>query len=347
MTEFDTFESLRAKIGVGDGMNVIGKATALLAAMVIATAGSTPQHAHAEDYITIGTGSVSGLYYPLGTAICRQLNKDRPRHGIRCTAEVSNGSVANLQALRDGRVDFAIVQSDWQALAYEGTPSLWRGLPFSDMRAVFSMHEEIFTVVARADAGISTFSDLRGMRVNIGNPGSGQRATMLALMNSLGWTFDSFSEVYELSAAQQSAGLCAGEFDAMVFAVGHPSASVEEATTACDSVLIPLDEPEIRAVIAGNKFFNFTQIPANLYRGNPLPVKSFGFAATLVTTRQKRLKVVHELVRSVFSELDMLRRAHPAFYQLKAPAMVGEYQAAPHHRAARAYYRAEELLPRN
>ena len=133
----------------------------------------------------------------------------------------------------------------------------------------------------------------------------------------------------------------------MVFAVGHPAASVEEATTACDSVLVPLDEPEIRAMIAENKYFEFTQIPANLYRGNPMPVNSFGFAATLVTTRQQRLKVVQELVRAVFSDLDTLRRAHPAFSRLEATAMVENGQTAPIHRAARAYYRSTGLLDRD
>ncbi|WP_114963626.1 TAXI family TRAP transporter solute-binding subunit [Tritonibacter mobilis] len=300
-------------------MSVINRAMGLLAAIAFAY-GASADRARAEDFITIGTGSVSGLYYPLGNAICRLLNKDRPRHGIRCTADTSEGSLSNLQDLRDGRVDFALVQSDWQAKAYEGTSQLSRGIPFSD---------------------------LRGMRVNIGNPGSGQRATMLALMASLGWTMESFSEVHELSAAEQSAALCSGTFDAMVFAVGHPAASVEEATTACDSVLVPLDEPEIRAMIAENKYFEFTQIPANLYRGNPMPVNSFGFAATLVTTRQQRLKVVQELVRAVFSDLDTLRRAHPAFSRLEATAMVENGQTAPIHRAARAYYRSTGLLDRD
>lgn len=327
-------------------MSVINRAMGLLAAIAFAY-GAAADRARAEDFITIGTGSVSGLYYPLGNAICRLLNKDRPRHGIRCTADTSEGSLSNLQDLRDGRVDFALVQSDWQAKAYEGTSQLSRGIPFSDLRAVFSLHEEVFTVVARADSGIASFSDLRGMRVNIGNPGSGQRATMLALMASLGWTMESFSEVHELSAAEQSAALCSGTFDAMVFAVGHPAASVEEATTACDSVLVPLDEPEIRAMIAENRYFEFTQIPANLYRGNPMPVNSFGFAATLVTTRQQRLKVVQELVRAVFSDLDTLRRAHPAFSRLEATAMVENGQTAPIHRAARAYYRSTGLLDRD
>ncbi|MCG7626562.1 TAXI family TRAP transporter solute-binding subunit [Epibacterium sp. MM17-32] len=316
-------------------------ATWLTAVIVVAAP------ARAEDFITIGTGSVSGLYYPMGTAICRLLNKDRRRHGIRCTAEVTNGSVANLQALRRGELDFAIVQSDWQAQAVAGTPLLANGVPFSDLRALFSLHGEVFTVVARVDADIHSFSDLRGKRVNIGNPGSGQRATMEGLMAVLGWSRDSFAEVHELPAETQSEALCADEIDAMVFTVGHPSASVEAATTACDSLLVPVNDPQIRAIVSSSPFYDFAQIPAHLYRGNPEVVHSFGFAATLVTTRQQKLKVVHEMVRSVFSNLDTLRRAHPAFGALNAASMVEDYQTAPLHRAARAYYRFDGLLERS
>ncbi|TNJ46845.1 TAXI family TRAP transporter solute-binding subunit [Phaeobacter sp. B1627] len=322
------------------------RALSLCVAASVTFGGLTSSPAQAEDFITIGTGSVSGLYFPLGTAMCRLVNKDRRRHGIRCTADETSGSLDNLQALRDGRLDFAIVQSDWQARAYEGTPQLSNGVPFTDLRALVSLHSEVFTVVARADADIASFSDLRGKRVNIGNPGSGQRATMEVLMAALRWGTDSFSEVHELPAEAQSAALCAGAFDAMVFAVGHPSASVEEATTACDSVLVPLDDLQIRATVVDSDVYEFAEIPGNLYRGNPDPVKSFGFAATLVTTRQQSLRVVNSLVRSIISNLDSLKRAHPAFASLDAAEMVGSYQTAPLHRAARAYFRSEGLLER-
>ncbi|NIZ15549.1 TAXI family TRAP transporter solute-binding subunit [Phaeobacter sp. HF9A] len=300
--------------------------------------------ARAEDYITIATGSTSGLYYPMGTTMCRLINKGRYRHGVRCRAEPSQGSLANLQALRGGRVDFAILQSDWQAQATDGVAGLADGTPFSDLRSVLSLHAEVFTVVARKDSGIETFSDLRGHRVNIGNPGSGQRATMEVLMQDLGWSRDSFSEVHDLPAEAQSAALCAGEIDAMVFVVGPPPASIEEATTACDSILVSVNEPRIRAFISADRHFDFAQIPARLYRGNPDPVRSFGVAATLVTTRQAKPKVVEAVVKAVFTNLNELRQAHPAFRALTPEVMAQDYQTAPQHRAARAYYRSESLF---
>ncbi len=297
-----------------------------------------------EDFIVIGTGSEAGLYYPMGNALCRLLNKDRGRHGIRCSAEPSGGSIDNLQALREGKVDFALVQSDWQARAVEGRVDLGDGTPFSDLQAVFSLYPEVFTVVARADAYIVSFGDLRGKRVNIGNPGSGQRATMEVVMTALGWTRDSFSAVYELPSSTQAEALCEGQFDVMIFAVGHPASSVQEATTACDSRIIPVDEPEIAALISSGQIYSYAEVPAGLYRGNDAAVPSFGFTATLVTTRQQRLKVVQELVKAVMTQLDVLQQAHPAFAGLDASRMANEGQTAPLHRAARAYYGFAGLL---
>ncbi len=325
-------------------MRGVRKALSHSLAVAIACTTLMSSRVLAEDFITIGTGSVSGLYYPMGTAICRQINKDRGRHGIRCTAKSSAGSLANLQDLREGRLDFAIVQSDWQSQAFAGTPQLSRGLPFSDLRSLLSLHSEVFTVIARADADIASFADLRGKRVNIGNLGSGQRATMETLMEALNWGRDSFAEVHELPAEDQSAALCAGQFDAMVYVVGHPSASVEDATTACDSVLVPVSDPKIRATVSSSAFFDFAEIPGNLYRGNPAAVSTFGFAATLVTTRQQNPRVVNALVRTLLNDLDGLRRAHPAFATLEQRRMVEEFQTAPPHRAARAYFLFQGLL---
>ncbi|WP_420002880.1 TAXI family TRAP transporter solute-binding subunit [Arenibacterium sp. LLYu02] len=297
-----------------------------------------------EDFIVIGTGSEAGLYYPMGNAICRLLNKDRGRHGIRCSAEPSGGSIDNLAALREGRIDFALVQSDWQARAFEGRADFVDGTAFEDLRAVFSLYPEVFTVVARADSDIVSFGDLRGKRVNIGNPGSGQRATMEVVMTTLGWTKDSFSAVSELPSSTQAAALCAGEFDAMVFAVGHPASSVQEATTACDSRIIPVDEPEIAALISSGQIYSYAEVPGGLYRGNDAAVPSFGFTATLVTTRQQSLKVVQEMVQAVFTQIYVLQQAHPAFASLDPVRMVNEGLTAPLHRATRAFYRFEGLL---
>jgi len=189
------------------------------------TAFGAATSAVASDYtfVTIGTGGVTGVYYPTGGAIARLVNKGKKEHGLRATVESTGGSVYNLNAIAAGELDMGVAQSDWQYHAYHGTSKFADQGPNKDLRAVFSVHPEPFTVVARADSGIKNFKDLKGKRVNIGNPGSGQRGTMEVLMGALGWTKDDFKLASELKSAEQSKALCDNKIDAMVFTVGHPS----------------------------------------------------------------------------------------------------------------------------
>ena len=177
----------------------------------------------ADQYVTIGTGGVTGVYYPTGGSICRLVNKDRASHGVRCTVESTGGSVYNINTIRAGELDLGVAQSDWQYHAYNGTSKFADAGAFTDLRAVFSVHPEPFTVVARADSGIRDLMDLKGKRVNIGNPGSGQRGTMEVLMEALGWDKSTFALASELKSSEQSKALCDNKIDAMVFTVGHPS----------------------------------------------------------------------------------------------------------------------------
>ena len=203
---------------------------ALAAAVLSSMTVSAPVIA-ADTFVTIGTGGVTGVYYPTGGSICRLVNKDRASHGVRCTVESTGGSVYNINTIRAGELDLGVAQSDWQYHAYNGTSKFADAGAFTGLRAVFSVHPEPFTVVARADSGIRNLEDLKGKRVNIGNPGSGQRGTMEVLMDALGWDKSTFALASELKSSEQSKALCDNKIDAMVFTVGHPSGSIKEATT--------------------------------------------------------------------------------------------------------------------
>jgi len=243
--------------------------------------------AQENRFITIGTGGVTGVYYPTGGAICRLVNKDRKEHGIRCSVESTGGSSYNINTIRSGELDLGVAQSDIQYYALHGEKAFKEVGPFEDLRAVFSIHPEPFTVVARADAGIKTFDDLKGKRVNIGNPGSGQRDTMDIVMNAKGWTLDDFALASELKPAEQSQALCDNKIDAMIYTVGHPSGSIQEATTACDSVLVEVAGPEIEKLVADNPYYRVATIPGGMYRGNPDDVQTFGVGATFVLDRNR------------------------------------------------------------
>lgn len=297
--------------------------------------------AFAEEFITIGTGGVTGVYYPTGGAICRLVNKDRKVHGIRCSVESTGGSVYNINTIREGELEFGVAQSDWQYHAYHGTSQFADAGPFENLRAVFSIHPEPFTVVARADAGITNFDDLKGKRVNVGNPGSGQRGTMEVLMDALGWTMDDFALATELKAAEQSAALCDNQIDAMVYTVGHPSGSIQEATTACDSVLVNVVGPAVDGLIADNPFYRVATIPGGMYRGNDEDVTTFGVGATLVTSSDVSDEAVYQLVKAVFDNFDDFKSLHPAFAELKPEEMIHDGLSAPLHDGALRYYKEQ------
>nr|WP_321443030.1 TAXI family TRAP transporter solute-binding subunit [uncultured Cohaesibacter sp.] len=295
--------------------------------------------AFAEEFITIGTGGVTGVYYPTGGAICRLVNKGRKEHGVRCSVESTGGSVYNINTIREGELEFGVAQSDWQYHAYNGTSKFEDKGPFKELRAVFSVHPEPFTVVARADSGIKSFQDLKGKRVNIGNPGSGQRGTMEVLMDALGWTTDDFALATELKAAEQSAALCDNQIDAMVYTVGHPSGSIQEATTACDSVLVTVDGAAVDKLIADNSYYRTATIPGGMYRGNDKDTKTFGVGATFVTSSKVSEDTVYTLVKSVFENFDAFKKLHPAFANLKPEEMAKDGLSAPLHPGAAKYYK--------
>lgn len=312
----------------------------LTAVAAVATAMMAPA-AYAEEFVTIGTGGVTGVYYPTGGAICRLVNKGRRDHGIRCSVESTGGSVYNINTIREGELEFGVAQSDWQYHAFHGSSRFEEAGPFEGLRAVFSVHPEPFTVVARADAGIQTVMDLKGKRVNIGNPGSGQRGTMEVLMEALGWTTGDFALATELKAAEQSAALCDNQIDAMVYTVGHPSGSIQEATTACDSVLVEVSGDVVDQLIADNSFYRTATIPGGMYRGNDSDTLTFGVGATFVTSADVSEDVVYTLVSSVFENFGDFTGLHPAFANLKPEEMATAGLSAPLHAGAARYYREQ------
>jgi TRAP transporter TAXI family solute receptor len=300
--------------------------------------------AFAEEFITIGTGGVTGVYYPTGGAICRLVNKGRKDHGIRCSVESTGGSVYNINTIREGELEFGVAQSDWQHHAYHGTSQFEEAGAFEGLRAVFSVHPEPFTVVARADADITTFDDLKGKRVNIGNPGSGQRGTMEVLLAAKGLTTDDFALATELKAAEQSAALCDNQIDAMVYTVGHPSGSIQEATTACDSVLVTVDGAEVEGLISENPFYRTATIPGGMYRGNDEDTMTFGVGATFVTSTDVSEEAVYTVVKSVMENIEDFRKLHPAFANLDPKEMATAGLSAPLHAGAAKYYKEAGLI---
>lgn len=309
-----------------------------------------PAEDTARTFITIGTGGVTGVYYSTGANICRLVNKNTAEHGVRCSVEATGGSIYNLNTIAAGELDMGVAQSDWQYHAYHGTSKFapsedgGSGGANKDLRAVFSVHAEPFTVVARADAGIAAFADLKGKRVNIGNPGSGQRGTMEELMAALGWTNADFKVATELKSAEQSKALCDNKIDAMVITVGHPSGTIKEASTSCDVVLVDVTGAAVDKLVADNAYYRYATIPGGTYRGADADVSTFGVGATFVSSTNTPAETVRAVVAAVFDNFEDFKKLHPAYGALTKEQMVRDGLSAPLHDGAASYYRDAGLL---
>jgi len=317
---------------------VLVAATAL-AGVALFTQAATA--ASEQTFVTIGTGGVTGVYYPTGGAICRLVNKARKRHHIRCSVESTGGSVYNINTIRAGELDMGVAQSDWQYHAYNGSgkKSFIEAGPFKELRAVFSVHAEPVTIIARRDANIKNVQDLVGKRVNIGNPGSGTEATWNVMWKALGHTNGDLKLAAQLKSAETPGALCDNKIDALFWLVGHPNGLSKEATTTCDANLVNVSGPAIDKLVADNSFYRKAVIPGGMYRGNPNDTQTFGVGATFVSSTRTPERVIYEVVKAVFENFSTFKKLHPAFRNLKESEMIRDSLSAPLHAGALKYYK--------
>lgn len=292
-----------------------------------------------QTFITIGTGGVTGVYYPTGGAICRLVNKTRKEHGIRCSVESTGGSVYNTRTIRAGELDFGVVQSDVQSAAITGERAFGDDGAYPELRAVFSVHPEPMHVMVRADAGINSVADMKGKKVNIANPGSGTRVLAGVLMEAAGVTPEDFALAAELKSSEQSAALCDGKIDATIWAAGLPNGSSMEATSTCDVKILDLTSSGTDKVLASNSAYAAATIPGGMYPGNDADIASWGPKATFVADAKTSDEVVYTLVKSVFENFEDFKKLHPAFGRLTEAEMIKDGLSAPLHNGAVKYYK--------
>jgi TRAP transporter TAXI family solute receptor len=292
----------------------------------------------ATDFVFIGSGSVTGNYYPVAGAICYMLNKKRKENNLRCSVESTAGSTYNVQAILDNDLSMGMVQSDVQFYAEGGTQQFKAKGPSTNLRSLFSLYVEPLTLVVRADSGIKTLDDLQGKRVNIGNDGSGQRSIMDRLIKAKGWSYKSFSKVTELKAGAHNDALCNNEIDAFVYAIGHPSEAIKEVTELCDSRLVSLDGEVTEKLIKETSYFAKTTIPGGMYKNNPQDVTTFGVAATLTSSTALSDKIAYTIVKTIFEDIDTLKKLNPVLSNLNPRQMVVDSLSADLHDGATKYY---------
>lgn len=311
---------------------------------LIAGIAATSFAVQAEDqFVTIGTGGQTGVYYVVGQSICQLVNRDTAKTNIKCNAPSTGASVANLNSIAAHQMEMGIAQSDWQYHAYNGSSS-FEGKKNDKLRAVFSIHPEPFTLMARDDANIQSFDDLKGKRVNVGDPGSGTRATMNVILAAKGWTDKEFKVASELKPAEMASVMCDNNLDAITYNVGHPNGALKEAAASCNTHLVPITGPEIDKLVADNPYYAKATIPSGLYKGTDNPVETFGVYATLVTSADVDADRVYAVVKAVFDNFDRFKRLHPAFENLKEDEMIKNALSAPLHEGAIRYYKERGWL---
>lgn len=310
-----------------------------MAMAIAAVVASAPSVAAEQQFISIGTGGVTGVYYPTGGAICRLVNKNRKEHGIRCSAESTGGSVYNINTVRAGELEFGVAQSDWQYHAYNGTSKFEDQGKFEDLRAVFSVHPEPFTLIARAGSGIAGFEDLKGKKVNVGNPGSGQRATMEVVMEAMGMEMSDFALASELKGSEMAQAICDGKIDAMIYTIGHPAAAINEAASTCEVELVSVAGDAIDGLVDDNPYYRVASIPGGMYKGSPNETTTFGVGATFISSAAVPEEVVYTVVKAVFDNFDDFKKLHPAFDNLVEEQMIADGLSAPLHDGAVKYYK--------
>jgi len=310
-------------------------ASALAVAVAVGTA-DLLESAQARKFLVIGGGSESGVYYQVAVNVCKLVNEKLGGQGYDCKGQPALGSVVNIKAMSQGYLDFAVVQSDHNGQAYNGEKN-WKGKPYKGLRSVFSIYPETVMLVTRADTGITSVTDLRGKRVNIGNPGSGYRENAEDTLRIYGIDRKDISE-RELEPREAAQALSRGKVDAFFYTVGNPWDGGVQLAKDTKIRMIPIDAPGIKKFVADNPYYVVAAIPGGIYTGVDKDVPTFAVKATLVTSDREPDEVVYNVVKTIFENLDRFRTMHPAFRSLQPQEML-KGLSAPLHPGARRYYK--------
>ncbi len=306
--------------------------------------GSMPAEVQAKTtFVTIGTGGITGVYYPTGGAIAKIVNKKRKEYGIRCTVESTGGSVFNVNAIMEGDLEFGVVQSDRQYQAVNGMKDWKDKGPQKDLRAVFSIHPESVTLVAAVDAGINDIMDLKGKKVNIGNFGSGQRGNAIDALEAVGIDIEKDIKAEAIKAAESAGLLQDGRIDAFFYTVGHPNGSVKEATAGKREVRFATIKG-VEKLLDKYPYYAKSFIPVKNYPGakNSEDVQTFGVKATFCTSAKVPADVVYAITKEVFENFEAFKKLHPAYQVLTKESML-DGLSAPIHEGAMKYYKEAGL----
>ena len=291
------------------------------------------------QFITLGTGGVTGIYYPTGGAICRMINKNRKNTGIRCSVESTEGSIYNINAIHTGKLDFGIAQSDTVYQAYHGEGK-FKDRPIKELRSVLAIYPELLTLVVRKDSGIKTLSDIKGKRINIDVPGSGTRITAEIVMHTFGINNSDLAQVEGFKSTEDPTMLKNNKIDGYFGVFGHPNINIKDAANIVDIDLVPIGGKPIDELVAKYPYYAKGVISGSFYKGVTHDTPSIGVKALLITSEKMPEKVVYTLTKTILDNFDKFRKLHPAYKTITRKSLLDGLAIPQHPGAIKAFKEA-------
>ena len=283
-----------------------GLAVVFSAALLAGCGGDQAAGGGGKTFLNIGTGGTAGTYYPIGGAIAEILNNNI--EGMNASAQSTGATVANINMLKDGSVDMAIVQNDITYYAVNGT-EMFTDKKVDNLKGIASLYPETCQFVTLDSSGIKTIADLKGKRVAVGAAGSGAEANARQILEAYGITYDDIDEQY-LSFGEGASALKDGNVDAAFLTAGFPTAAVQDISSQNKIRLLPVDPAKADELIAKYPFYTKTTIPAGTYQGFDEDVSTISVMAMLVVNDKVDEKLGYSITKAIFSNLDRIQAAH-------------------------------------
>ena len=297
--------------------------------------------AQAQQFFRIGTGGTAGTYYPVGGMIANAVSQPGK---IIVTAQASNGSVANVNAIAGGSLESGFSQADVATWAQKGT-GIYEGKPnVPGLRLIANLYPESVHIVARKGAGIKTVFDLKGKRVALDEPGSGTLVNARLILAAHDIKETDIKPEY-IKPNQAGDKMKDGSLDAFFFVGGAPAGAIAElASSGAGIELIPIQGPQADGLRMASPFFSPDDIPAETYKGVGA-VKTLSVGAQWVTGDKADANTVYEITKALYSDATqkMLAAGH-AKGKLITKENAVKSAGIPFHPGAEKFYREVGLI---
>lgn len=295
-------------------------------------------------HLLLGTGSVQGVYFPIGGVICRLVNRHKSSHRIRCSLESTGGSIYNLRQLRDDKFDLVFAQSDWQFHAYNGSSTFEEKGPDKALRAVFALESDSLALIVKKDSNINKLDDLADKTVSFGYTRSLQHRIMNDLLAAKGWSSKNFKEIRPMSDTRQLSQLCEGKLSSILLLSSSLDDNLQKLPTECELKMLPIDDSAINSLIKEKPYYRKGILQQSRYITGEPDLKSFGLGATFVTHESTSPKAIYNVVKEVVENFRDFTSLHPSLATLDKKELPYAGISIPLHPGAERYYKEARLL---